>query len=395
MNILITGGNFVNKGAELMLVSLVSTIKSRFPDAKILISPLLDSPEKIEGLGMKRLNFPLFHYGNSRLFEYSLKVPFLIKPYLKLKGVNFKGDINLNEIDVVFDISGFAFGDKWGSYPLKQLSIFAKKMKMLGSKFILLPQAFGSFEEPGMQQYLIDLVNNVDLVFPRDEKSLQFINLSFGAKSDKVVLAPDITLTFKKEIKIDDKEFANPFVAIVPNERMLDKASEQWQNRYHDVLRKSIVDILSNSDFNVVMLIHAQGVSNDAKVGKEILDKIPQEFATRVLFYVEEDPVRLKAIISKAKFIIGSRFHAVASSLSSNVPAIGTSWLHKYEMLFADYGCADFSFKEPDDKLYEKVNYLLKNENRSLIIDILKKINMDMKQKYDKMWELIDATIKK
>jgi colanic acid/amylovoran biosynthesis protein len=206
-------------------------------------------------------------------------------------------------------------------------------------------------------------------------------------------LAPDITLTFKKEIKIEDKEFTRPFVAIVPNERMLDKASEQWQIHYHEVLKKSIVDILANSDFNVVMLIHAQGVSNDAKVGKEILAMVPAEFADRLLFYVEEDPVRLKAIISKAAFIIGSRFHAVASSLSSNVPAIGTSWLHKYEMLFSDYSCADFSFKEPDAMLYEKVKYLLKEENRADVIGKLKKVNTDMKQKHSKMWELIEGIL--
>ncbi len=391
MTILITGGNFYNKGAELMLVTLVSTLREYSPEATLCVSPFLGNPTKLKDMNVKVLSYPLYHYGDKSLFEKALKFPFVFKSLLLLKGKKIKGDISFKEVNIVMDISGFAFGEKWGTKPLHNLKIFSAKMKRHGIKFFLMPQAFGPFTKGNMKGDINAVVQNCNLVITRDEQSFEFVNAEVKAESNKkkVLLFPDITLTFKKPVSIEDAIFKNPFCAIVPNERMLDKASARWQSEYFEVLQKLMTTILAKSTLNIIMLIHAQGQSADADVGKKAIKNLPQIYADRIFYYVEEDPVRLKSIIAKSAFLIGSRFHALASALSSNIPAIGTSWLHKYEMLFKDYNVADYSFNEPDEQIYIKAESLLNEANRNSIRLHLEQVNTSIKNKSQIMWDFI------
>ncbi len=396
MNILITGGNFYNKGGELMLVTLTDNLKTHLPDATICVSPFLGNAEKLRYMKIKVLNYPLYHYGDKKFFKKALRFPFLFKSLLLMKGKKIRGEVAMKDIDVVLDISGFAFGEKWGSSPLNNLTLFTRKMKKMGVKFFLMPQAFGPFTKDNMSGDINKVVHNVHLVIARDEQSFSFVKEKVTDQADqqKIVLFPDITLTFKKLVLIDDEAFQNPFCIIVPNERMLDKASERWQKNYYYVLSKLIDIILTKSNLNIVMLIHAVGQSADALVGRKAIESVRKIYSGRIIYYVEEDPVRLKSIISKSTFLIGSRFHALASALSLNIPAIATSWLHKYEMLFQDYDVKEFSFKEPDDEIYERVESLLNEEYRNIIQNRLKIANSLINEKSKAMWNLILSMMK-
>ncbi|GGH56507.1 colanic acid/amylovoran biosynthesis protein [Filimonas zeae] len=389
MNILITGANFNNKGAQLMLVSLVSVIKNKLPNAKIFVSPLLGNREQLKEMGVGVLDYPLFHYGNLRYFKLALNAPFLVRLIMKLKGINTSGELPLKKVDAVFDISGFAFGDKWGANPVNDLQMLVAKMKKQGAKFFLLPQAFGPFTKEGMKENISKVVDEVDLLVTRDQQSYEYVTSSLPVPKPNVLRYPDITLSYKKSIPVEDEIFSKPFSIIVPNERMLDKASIGWQKNYYEVVGKMITTILANSTLNVVMLIHAGGNSKDGEVGMNIKNSLPSEYANRVFYYVEEDPTRLKSLIAKSQFLIGSRFHALASALSSNIPSIGTSWLHKYEMLFNEYGCSDYSFKDPEEAIYARTLELVDEKNREQIIATLKAKNSEIGQLHEQMWNTI------
>jgi polysaccharide pyruvyl transferase WcaK-like protein len=390
MNILITGGNFSNKGAELMLLTLIDSIKNNLPESRICVSPLLGYHERVAELGMELLNYPLYHYGKPR-FSLSMNFPAIAKILLSLKGQKIEGTVELEDVDVVMDISGYAFGDKWGGKPLHDLSVFTAKMKGLGAKFIILPQALGPFSIGQMKGDVAKVYESVDLLIARDEKSFEYVREAVGTstKAEKLVLYPDITLANSSYKGLKSAESDVDFCAVIPNVMMLSHASEEWKVKYVPILTGLVKKILAESTLDVFILIHAQGGGKDAEVGKDILNSIDAADQGRILYKIEEDPLKLKAIISKAKFVIGSRFHALASALSSNVPAISTSWLHKYEMLFKEYGCDDFNFKEPNDLIYDKVGVLLDAEKRDAARNKLVEGNEEIARKGEDMWKRV------
>ena len=106
---------------------------------------------------------------------------------------------------------------------------------------------------------------------------------------------------------------------------------------------------------------------------------------------VQEDcPVRLKKIIGESHLLVGSRFHALVSALSQAVPAVGTSWSHKYEMLFEDYNCSDY-LVDLEKNMKEVVQAALKNHD--LITQELAVRGLKLCKDSEKMWYEVDNVI--
>ena len=74
---------------------------------------------------------------------------------------------------------------------------------------------------------------------------------------------------------------------------------------------------------------------------------------------------KLKALISTAYLCVTSRFHGVASALNSCVPCLATSWSHKYEELFRDYGMTDCVLDLNDmDAITQRISAFLSAEGK-------------------------------
>lgn len=184
---------------------------------------------------------------------------------------------------------------------------------------------------PATREAFGRIVDAADLVFARDDISMEHAQEATGAP-DHVRQAPDFTNLVKPErtVQSDDAER----VCVVPNQRMVEKAETPEEAAAYVPLIGRCIEAVEANGLQPVLLLHGR---DDA----ELADDIQEHVGRALPVHDESDPVELKRFLGESHLVIGSRFHALVGALSQGVPAVGTSWSHKYEMLFREYGCED------------------------------------------------------
>ena len=381
LNCLVVGAGFANKGAYLMLVSVAQQIKQRSygSHVNLFVSPLIDGVEESTQLGFKFVDHPLLHVSHRR-FATTLKWGGVIKYFDK----KYRGDIDLGEIDIIFDVTGFGFTDQWGPLPCANLRELVKYAKKKGIRYILMPQAFGPFKNPLLRESITDALSMVDLIFAREEQSEGYLN-SLPSKEFIVHRAPDITIPLGAANSQPDN-----YCCLVPNIRNLDQGKEDWGQRYEEILIETTCNILDHSHLHISIIVHDKG---DFELANDVIASVPEEQKNRVSVVDEDDPVVLKSYIGNSQFLIGSRFHAIVGALSCSVPSLALGWSHKYDLLLAEYDLPAFSFTEPSSDIPTRVKTLLHAEQRQAIRNSLYLKNSKMVQKNEKMWKEIDKIV--
>ena len=139
MMIEVRKAGFVNKGAELMLLSVLERVQRELPGTDMVMAPDLKSApyRKRAVLGL---------YQKVWFQRYRVQWGFLgrLIPHSMRK---FFGLVLDSEVDAVLDASGFSYSDQVGLSSILATAKAVKRWKKRGTKVILLPQAFGPFED--------------------------------------------------------------------------------------------------------------------------------------------------------------------------------------------------------------------------------------------------------
>lgn len=379
MNILVVGGHFFNKGAQLMLQTVFEEFKNR-SNHTLYLSPCSGTTNQIASIGYKTIDFPLKHVTDYRGF----KIFFRFGGIIKFLRKQYRGEIPFNKIDAVVDISGFAYSDQWGEKAVSNVLKLIRFFRKRHVNYYFLPQAFGPFTEQSMRTKMTSVIKECSYIAARDDESKKMLLELYN--ENKVKQFPDITISLKgispKEVKLEN------YICVVPNERMLDQGREYWlEGEYFQHLIISVNKILNKSACNIKVVIHDKG-QGDTRLAKDLVKEF--EDNERVELLMEENPLTLKAILGQAQLVVGSRYHALVSSLSQNVPCIALGWSHKYKMLFDEYQISDLSFDKPNAKVFEKALIdMLEDKKREQICVNLSQRNLLMKQKNNEMWSEI------
>lgn len=326
-----------NKGSELMLLTILQELDSE--NLKFTIAPKKNRCE---------------YYFYSKLGIYP-------KIWFKFKGIQIGylgslipskirrlyGMITDAEVDVILDASGFSYSDQWGERPSKLMAKLSKRWKRKKKKIILMPQAFGPFNNKKIRQYMKEIIQNSDLIYARDNYSLNALLDIINAPHIKI--SPDFTVLLEG---ITPEYFNKKYqVCLIPNMRMIDKRQDSTN---YIISMGKIIEYFQKKDLNPFFLIH--GGVEDKSIAIEINNKLK----IKIPIVVEKNPLSIKGIIKEVMYVIGSRFHALASAFYCGKIVIGMGWSHKYEYLFDD-----FNFKKglidpriSDNKLYEILDSL-------------------------------------
>lgn len=379
MRYILTGVETNNKGAELMLYAILQQIESKDPQAEVFMrmQAVKQGFEYIK-TSVKLKDKP---YKNLVRIANRFHIPSIFYR-LGLSTLQFTDARPVKNIDYVIDGSGFWFTDQWNLEDAERemwvgmLDSYHRQ----GSKIIFLPQAFGPIELPNTKAIISAINTCADIIMPREKTSYNYM-LNAGVNPTKMYLYPDFTCLVEGVVPEKYKHLAGG-ICIIPNMRMIDKGTIGI-NDYMNIMQL-IITIAKQSGRPVYMLNH------EGKSDVRLLHLTKECLGDAIEIVDGLNGLEVKGIISQAYLCISSRFHGVASALNSYVPCLATSWSHKYELLFKDYGQQNCVLNLNDlASIESKIEEFLIPEHNERVRQILRMQVPLMKQKSLEMWQLI------
>ena len=379
MRIVLSGVETNNKGAELMLYAILQEIERKFPQAEVFIKEnaihqgrnYIDTP--------LRLNLMPLSFFKRCCIKFKLR-GILWRLYLPIH--MFWDYPKVSSVDYLIDGSGFAFSDQWkpNRNVLSYWYHFFKYYHDQKTKIIFLPQAFGPVEMYSTKKLISYLNEFADLIMPREKVSMKYLE-QCHVNSQKIKLFSDFTSLVKGEVP-EKYAHLKGGVCVIPNLRMIDKGTIALDD-YLTILQGVICTSQKVGKF--VYLLNHEG-AGDEKLAYMCRAKLEGQ----VEVVTGLNGLEVKGLISTAYLCVTSRFHGVASALNSCVPCLATSWSHKYEELFKDYGQKDCVLDITSiEKTLLKVNKFLKPDTNRQIREHLANQLPRIQEQSKKMWELI------
>jgi len=353
-----------------MAIAIATKLRESFESIRIVATPSFGPYED-----RAKYNLLTTHEFPGK-FKSRLYARFAPKPIRSSMGM-----INPEEVDIVLDASGFAFSDQGSKDQAPAMLRMMRDKKRASQKFILMPQAFGPFENLTTRTLCKEIFERAVLVFARDDTSHRYAGEICPQKTLRQ--APDFTIGLKPS-QLNKTDLPSKFVAIVPNMRMMDKTKNG--GNYLEFLREAL-NTLENKNQNIVFVLH------DSKEDHKVIAMLGKN-AEQNITVSDQDPLILKAILGRADLVIGSRFHSLVSALSQNTPCIGTSWSHKYQHLFEQFNCIDFLMQDLNDlnKLQKCITQLIDPKTGDTTSRLIANAYGKLKIDCDLMWkEVIDV----
>jgi polysaccharide pyruvyl transferase WcaK-like protein len=374
MIIQIDGTNFENKGAELMMYAILEKLEERCPQCEVIFNNT--------GYDFKNPNTSL----TIRRRPLRLKFSRVINRFISKIGLSttyFSPLQPIDRVDIVLDASGFKLGDQW-NYKRKFVSDYDnyyRKLKLSGTKVVLLPQALGPFETENAILSAKTISKFADLIFAREIVSYNHA-LKSGVPQSKLFLSLDFTNLVKGVIPERYRHLEGK-VCLIPNKKMLTHSSAEKDKYYH--LFSTIIRVAADLGFDSFLLNH--GGKGDFDICKEInrVSGYSLEIVTDI------NAKEVKGVIGKSYLTFSSRYHGVASSLSQSVPCLATSWSHKYKLLFQDYEIENgiIDIKSSHDYIKNALREVLDPHANLAMRNKLKNKSTELERKTVEMWETV------
>lgn len=321
---LIDNAGFNNKGAELMLQSVVQQIKAVAPKVRIIVPSEVFYENLDYCQRYSILPLDLVYGGRKKKIKRFIYSNLLNKPWF----------VTPDQIDVVLDAGGFQFSDQWvvsKRYLAEKKRYYASFTKK-NRKIIFLPQAYGPFEKPLTKQLMQVAYNAADLIYAREPESYRYLKSLFP-EDNIIKISPDFTC-LSKYYGPKTVDIPNGFVILIPNVRMITHTSQDISTNYFHFLYEISEYIIGKGE-SLVLLNH-EG-EDDLKLLLDLNNKLSK----KAFLLSNLDALEVKRIIGEAKLLISSRFHGVVSGLTQGIPTLCTSWSHKYHELLKEHKCED------------------------------------------------------
>ena len=350
-NVIITGGELFNKGAQAMTFVAIHELRKRFPQHKIyLLSEMdLERPEEERSI----YAFDFTGWDPIKFARCQKNLPLRLLCRLR-NGRELKNAESIyKNCDAMIDISGYALGSNWSVYNntryLDHLE-FAEAFKI---PVYLMPQSFGPFDfgeaHPGIHERCRKLLPTCKAILAREQEGYDALVNTYGLTN--VQLAPDLVLNNKgidlahvfKEVPVFElPEILPGSMAVIPNGRNLSVGKEAAvMALYVAAIQKGL-----EQGKTVYLLHHA---TSDADICRKLKESFADE-AGVILLEQEFSCLEFNELVQKFDYLVASRFHAIVHAYKNGVPCVVLGWAQKYEELLTQFGQRAYLFdvRNPD-----------------------------------------------
>jgi len=344
-NIIITGGELFNKGAQAMTFITVHEIRKRFPDHRICLLSEMDlaRPEA------ERQQYA-FDFTNWYPIKFARGQH---KPLLRMI-CKFRNGKELSQAEAIYkncdamiDVSGYALGSNWGAPNNNRYLDHLEFAHAFGIPVYLMSQSFGPFDfgdaHPGINERCRRLLPGCRAILAREQEGYDALVNTYGLSN--VHLAPDLVLNnkeidlaniFKKVPPFELPEIAPGGIGIVPNGRNLSVGnSEAVLELYRAAVGRGL-----EQGKTVYLLHHA---ASDARICAGLKQDFSEEERV-VLLEKEFSCLEFNELVKQFEYLVASRFHSIVHAYKNAVPCITLGWAKKYEELLAQFGQGAYLF---------------------------------------------------
>ncbi len=345
MNVLVTGAQFKNKGAQSLLFTVMSELRRRYENVEIYYMPIDDPFTYSAGEYKFHLVyddhiFSAYRKAGKQVARWFVRcAKRRVKWLLKHKENNLLPLSRVwKKIDIVVNVSGYSLTSQFESSGAYRYVKNIERAKKRGIPVILMPQSFGPFDyKPSLVKKIAEVLNTVDRVYAREQDGADRLR-AIGVEANVSVL-PDTVLQSeevdKAHVFVKPPEENYPHlttahnVGIVPNMQLYRYGVKE------DILKmyRTIVERLLAAGKEVYIFRH----SNDMPACEDIYAMF--EGHERVhLLRDELSCIDYSLFVRQFEFIVASRFHSIVHAYRECVPALVLGWAVKYKELAAAAG---------------------------------------------------------
>lgn len=229
-----------------------------------------------------------------------------------------------------------AHGEKTAPYVMWYFLYYMNLAKKLNKKLVVLPNSYGPFDGITVKQQLKKGLGQANLVLARENVSASAISKLLNKQ---IPVVPDLgfylqmgskdealSILEKYGFKLEDKIVG---MTVRPWRFPGSSNPEELFDTYLNSL-KTLIIYLTNKGFKVALFNQSIGPNahEDDRNAIERLIKICDNQNTKLFTWVNENPTCdiLKAIYANMYFFVGTRFHSLIFSMTSEVPSISIAY---------------------------------------------------------------------
>lgn len=352
-NIVITGGNLRNKGAQAMIFTVVDFLKKTFPDKKIYV--FAGKEEDRETYTFEVLPYDLLQ----KIKIFSKTNPY--SPPHEIISI-------LSKTDFVLDVSGYALGSQHNIFTNTNFLFNIMVARHFSLPCYYLPQSVGPFDYNPLLKMLFYPLLKIYLKYPkkfyvREKDGLKHI-YKFTKKnvrhSNDIVLQNkkySISNIYRKNFSLKTYDIKKNSVGIIPNQNVRKRTNEY---QFYQLYRLLIEELLRYGK-NVYLLPHSD---EDFSICREIKKQFRKD--DRVILLNDSlDCIELEKVIEQFDFIVASRYHSIIHAYRNGVPALIIGWATKYYELAEKFDqlsyLSDIRNLNTSEEVIDKLKKMLEN----------------------------------